>query len=117
MLVMYGPHNRSYLPVDPPDSLAFRCDVDTLGQAIWEYERAFGVTITPHDASAGLDLLEADERPKYFVYASTLASGEREEFLVDIHVERLGEEICPKQDLTFRLLRDDVVQIWTGMVC
>jgi hypothetical protein len=117
MLVMYGPHNRSYSPVDPPDSLAFRCDVDTLGEAIREYEQAFGVNITPYDASAALALLEADERPRYFVYASTLANGEREEILVDIHVERHGEEICPKQDLTFRLLRGDVVQIWTGMVC
>jgi hypothetical protein len=31
--------------------------------------------------------------------------------VIDLHVFRGGEEICPKQDLSFALLPDDVIGI------
>ena len=117
MPVIHGPNNRWHGPPDGAPDLAFRCACETLGEAINAYERAFCVSITPYDGINPPVSPEADAGPKYFVYSDAPLGEEPDEILVDIHVERNGEEICPKQDLAFRLQPDDVVQIWTGMVC
>lgn len=68
----------------------------TLGQLLDELERTTG------------EYVIADDPPKYFRYYQ---SRESQDFtLVDIHVERAGIEICPKQDLMFALLPDDIVE-------
>lgn len=70
----------------------------TLGEAVAMAAGRFGVRIVPHD------------RPKWFrVYGVPDMEGEYR--LVDIHVYRDGQGICPKQDLGFRLLESDIVEI------
>ncbi len=69
---------------------------ETLGELLEQVFEILGIRIIPADP------------PKYFKYFS---KGEAEKFvLVDIHVERDGIEICPKQDLGFPLLAADIVE-------
>ena len=70
----------------------------TLGEAVATAAEYFGVRIVPHDP------------PKWFrVYES---SGDTTHYkLVDIHIHRNGQEICPKQDLAYPLMESDVVTI------
>lgn len=67
----------------------------TLGELLRELERSTGARVVPHDP------------PKYFRYYASPDAVEYE--LVDIHVERNGECLCPKQDLGFSLLLNDKV--------
>jgi len=69
---------------------------ETLGALLEQVFDSLGVRIIPADP------------PKHFKYFS---KGEVENFvLVDIHIERDGIEICPKQDLRFPLLASDIVE-------
>jgi hypothetical protein len=69
----------------------------TLGEAVEAAAKFFGVHIVPHDP------------PKWFrIYGIPELS---EYKLVDIHVHRGKENICPKQDLLFPLEETDVVGI------
>ena len=70
----------------------------TLGEAVAIAAGHFGVRIVPHDP------------PKWFrVYG---IPGDGSGFtLVDVHIDREGCEICPKQDLGFPLLESDIVGI------
>ena len=70
----------------------------TLGEAVTVAADYFGVRIVPHDP------------PKWFrVYGSPDSTAEYK--LVDIHIHRDKQEICPQQDLSFPLLESDVVSI------
>jgi hypothetical protein len=70
----------------------------TLGAAVAVAANYFGVRIVPHDP------------PKWFrVYGSPDCRAEY--MLVDIHVYRDKQTICPKQDLSFPLLESDIVGI------
>jgi len=69
---------------------------NTLGEILIDLENKTGIYIVPHDT------------PKYFKYFQNRQSSDF--MLVDIHIRRQGEEICPKQDLMFPLLSDDVVE-------
>jgi hypothetical protein len=67
----------------------------TLGELLEELERNTGAWVIP------------DAPPKYFRYFASRQATEYE--LVDIHVEREGQSICAKQDLSFALLPSDKV--------
>lgn len=66
-----------------------------LGEFLGNIERITGAYIVPA------------EPPKYFRYYQSRYA--KEHVLVDIHVERNGEWICPRQDLSFPLLPTDVL--------
>lgn len=68
----------------------------TLGQLLSELEKATGARVVPDP-----------ESPKFFLYYRHPDSDDCE--LVDIHVLREGQELCPKQDLGFALLPGDKV--------
>ncbi|MDP1980209.1 hypothetical protein [Undibacterium sp.] len=68
---------------------------NTLGELLIDLESKTGICVIPHDA------------PKYFRYFETRQSFDF--VLVDIHIVRGDEVICPKQDLNFLLLPTDKV--------
>jgi len=119
MIAMYGPswprrvdrraERGHYEPHDEPP---FLVDAQTLGDALSAYEERFSVDIKPYDGSIDHFPLEAGTPPKYFFYVQ--ADGDQ--FVVDIHVTRGNEELCPKQDLVFALLADDLIEIG-GLIC
>jgi hypothetical protein len=91
-----GPQNL-YDPNGTGEPL--QSEARTLGEAIKDYEVAYRVSVRPAPASEGSE-------PKYFLILE--ADGITSD-VVDIHVVRNDEEICPKQDLAFALLPDDEV--------
>lgn len=101
-----GPHNSELTHADgnwvratpPLESPAI-----TLGEALDHYAAAFNVLIRPCVAP-----LPGESEIKYFEIAD--AGGETES-IVDIHIVRDAFEICPKQDLFFPLLQNDLVEI------
>ncbi len=70
----------------------------SLGEALGEASRILGVSFEPHDP------------PKWFRTYGIPDLGDGY-MLVDIHIERDGAEICPKQDLSFQIIESDVVYI------
>ena len=68
----------------------------SLGELLIDLENKTGIYIIPHDA------------PKYFKYFQNRQS--KNFILVDIHIRRNDVEICPKQDLMFPLVPDDIVE-------
>lgn len=69
---------------------------ETLGALLKQASKVLGVRIVPADP------------PKYFKYFQQADCGDY--VLVDIHIERDGVEICPKQDLSFPLHASDIVE-------
>ncbi len=96
-----------YKPFDEP---GFQTNTLQLDKAVEEYKLEFGVEIIPYDGSS--EGVELGDPPRYFFYI-TPDSGRK---LVDIHVERSGTEICPKQDLEFLLQDGDIVSIG-ALIC
>ncbi len=84
-----------------------RTTAKTLADALDAYSKEFGVSILPYDGSLPEIPFVAEESPRYFFHRKTHG----ECFLVDIHVERGSEDICPKQDLAFLLRPGDRVRI------
>jgi len=76
----------------------------TLGEAVAAAEKYFSVRIVPHDA------------PKWFRVYGQPGFNAEQYLLGDIHVRRGGQDICPKQDLSFSLQESDGVSIGT-LVC
>ena len=75
-----------------------RIEAKTLGEAIHAAEQILHLEIIPHDP------------PKWFRVRGLL--DQKESYgLVDIHILRGTENICPKQDLDFPLLDSDIVAI------
>lgn len=119
MIAMYGPswprrvdrraERGNYEPHDEPP---FLVDARTLGDALSAYGAHFSVDIKPYDGTLEFFPLEAGMPPKYFFYVH--ANGDQS--VVDIHVIRGNEELCPKQDLVFALLADDLVEIG-ALIC
>lgn len=108
MPTISGPHNSmstfadgTLVRVDPPLNSA----ATTLGVALGEYGRKFNVLVRPcHEPLPGQTEVKYFEiqRPDGVV-----------EWVVDVHVIRESEEICPKQDLAFRLQPNDQVEMGT----
>ena len=95
---------RLFHPLEEPADSALRSpggqriEATTLGAAVAVASQLLSIRIVPHDP------------PKWFrVYGSPDCTAEYK--LVDIHVYRGREMICPKQDLSFRLLESDLVSI------
>ena len=95
---------RLFHPFEEPADSALRSPAGqriegtTLGEAITAASQLLSVQIVPHDP------------PKWF-RVSGLPDFDGHPMLVDIHVLRGGEEICPKQDLSFPLFDTDIVKI------
>jgi hypothetical protein len=75
-----------------------RIEATTLGEAVAAADEIFQTRIVPHDP------------PKWFRVYGIPDFGEQF-ILVDIHVMRGAEDLCPRQDLAFPLLDSDIVRI------
>ena len=90
----------------------------TLGDILSAYRAKYGSTFTPYDGSDPNYAFANDEPKKYFWF-----TGERWHHLqdktrvIDIHIIRHKKMICPKQDLSFKILADDLVQIDVPVAC
>ena len=99
MPIFYTPGQPRYEMPDLKEIVenpGYASQARTLGELLIEFEECMGTRIEPHDP------------PKYFRYFDV---GSLSNFiLVDIHITRSGTEICPKQDLSFLLEPNDVVE-------
>lgn len=99
-----GPvHEPSPFAAHPPPA-PLRLRAATLGDALDAYEEAYGAEIFAADGHGG----------RYFV-CQDLDSGD--EYLVDVHVLREGEELCPRQDRGFALRPGDRVLLMGLLAC
>lgn len=108
MPLIFGPNNSRYAYTGSPCphiDLAFESTAETLGAAIRDYEVHFDVSIIPY--SKRLDPNDADVA-KYFVCTQNKTETQT---LVDIHIFRGEEEICPKQNIGFKLFPNDIVEL------
>jgi len=113
MAAIYGP---SCPPQSPPQGRVgiqllqrepLLVDAQTLADALAAYTHQYGVRFRPYDGSDPRVPFEYGEPPKYFCYERPDGSS----FLVDIHIQRGSEDICPKQDLSIGLESTDQVHI------
>jgi hypothetical protein len=74
----------------------------TLGEVLENLFRRYAIRIIPN------------ESPQYFKYTGGRFGDDV--LLVDIHVERDGEELCPRQDLTFPIQVQDIIRAG-GLAC
>ena len=95
-------------PYEPRDEPPFVAQGLTLREALTEYEQKFKVQIWPYDGAYPAIPFVVGNEPRYFYYRSIDSNVIS---LVDIHVTRNGDVICPKQDLNFVLLPSDFVDI------
>jgi len=95
------------------ESSPLRAIAATLGDALAVYQKHFGVAICPYDGSAADYPIPEDEIPKYFWYRSSDSADQ----VLDIHIRRGTELICPKQDLGFLLIDGDSVEIGVARAC
>lgn len=106
MIQIFGPCNPrvTFGPklIRQPEN-PFYAAVENLGDALRAYEIKFKVVIEPC-----LTLLPGQSEYKYFNVKSQLP---KQSGLVDIHVFRDNEEICPRQDLGFPLKDGDVLEM------
>lgn len=107
MIQVFGPCNprRVYAGADlrlQPE-VPFVTEASSLGEAIADYARHFTLTITPCR-----ELLPGARELKYFDVSGAPPRFPR---MVDIHVEREGRTLCPKQDLAFALRPGDVIEM------
>lgn len=107
MIRIFGPCNPRIAFSGPnlqrqPES-PFCTSAKNLGDALKAYEARFEVSIEPCRAP-----LPGQSEHKYF---NVMSSVPKQSGLVDIHILRDGEEICPRQDLGFSLNEGDVVEM------
>jgi hypothetical protein len=118
MVTIIGPMTLRSVPValnsaaDSPEIHLLRpepwtADAATLGEALAAYEREFHVRFRPYDGSLPEIRFEPGAPPKFFF----LDEADGNSMLMDIHIQRGREEICPKQDLNFPLLDGDEIRI------
>jgi hypothetical protein len=106
MPLLFGPKNSRYTYTGTPcphNDLALKSDATTLGEAIRDYEERFNVSIR-----ACVEPLAGESKVKYFVFTDLESQVTQ---YVDIHVFRGELELCPKQDSTFMLESDDLVEM------
>jgi hypothetical protein len=113
MVSIHGPSNRTKrTPSGREGIFLLKCDplvvdADTLGSAIAAYSRQYAVRFRPYDGSDPQIPFGPGELPKYFFYEQFDGSCR----LVDIHIKRGTESICPRQDLSVSLRQGDEVHI------
>ena len=91
---------------------------ETLGDVLSAYSDKYGSTFSVYDGSDPDFPIAHDEVAKYFWFNGVTLPGT--DFVrrpVDIHVIRDRRHICPKQDLSFRLLPTDVIEIEVRYGC
>jgi hypothetical protein len=98
---------------EPRDEPPFFSDGKTLQAVIDDYSFRFNVEIKPYDGVIDAVPLSPCEAPKYFYYKVRNTS---HEILVDIHIYRNNEEICPKQNLSFPVFSTDTI-IFGELIC
>ncbi len=108
MPLVCGPKNsrmtRTGTPC-PHTDLAFQTEHLCLLTAIKEYEKAFNVSISRH-------VDEADSAVKYGdKYYKHIDNDTGYSQLVDLHIIREGDVICPKQNLGVQLQPNDIVEL------
>jgi hypothetical protein len=106
MPLLFGPKNSRYTYTGTPcphNDLAFASDAKTLSDAIQQYEEHFKVVIQPCT-----EPLPGETDVKYFSIRDIDSADFK---LVDIHIIRGAEIICPKQDVTFGLIDSDLVEM------
>lgn len=106
MPLLFGPKNSRYTYTGTPcphSDLALKSGAKTLGEAIRDYEDRFNVRVRPCE-----EPLPGQSEVKYFVVSEV--EGDLSHY-VDIHVFRGDRQICPKQDLSFILQVDDLVEM------
>jgi hypothetical protein len=118
LIKISGPSNEPiyiYIPAIKDLSSAkfednfFYCEARTLGEALEAYCAKFDSEIQPYDGSVSNLPLEEGEK-KYFFYLDP--NSRFQKLLVDIHVIRDETiDICPKQNLDFKLESGDKVSI------
>jgi len=112
MIAIYGPscplavvpkgNTDIYFPAVEP----VRVQARTLAESLAAYTRELGVQFRPYDGSSAWAPLDRGQPAKYFWYET--ASGGSS--VVDIHIRRGEQSLCPKQDLSFPLQPgDDIV--------
>lgn len=125
-VTIYGPHNTQGMSTEielsngePRFSIVdhpFIVDVETLEQAFFAYGDWYRIEVdgekrrslfAPAPGRPSHDSWQEGEEPRYFVFE---LSAEFSTY-VDAHVIRGEEEICPKQDVSFRLMDGDIVSI------
>ena len=113
MVEIYGPECPLKIPKKPGSGIVIksqeplRTNANTLAEALDAYAKEFRVRFRPYDGSLIEVPFGRDEPHKYFFHEK--ADGDC--FLVDVHIERGSEEICPKQDLGVILRPGDRVRI------
>jgi hypothetical protein len=104
MIAIYGPSCRpAVVPKGNTDLIVpalepVRVQAQTLAEALAAYAREFGVEFRPYDGSSAWAPMERGMPAKYFWYDTQDDSS-----VVDIHIRRGEQSICPKQDLSFPL--------------
>ena len=120
MIQVFGPENRQrYLSAKsdgsgfiPTEGRPLLADAATLNEAIRAYENEHSVSIEPYDGSLEAIPFSESEEPKYFFYRRSASEWP----VVDIHIFRSGQEICPKQNLSFELF-DGATVVIGELVC
>ena len=87
---------------------SFEIQPTNLGNALEQYATRFSLIIQPYDGLNDQVPLPENEESKYFYYQDKKTAHGK---IVDIHIQRNGTEICPKQNLKFQLEAGDVIII------
>jgi hypothetical protein len=117
MIEIRGPDNIKRIIMDGHDAgkasavNEFKTDAKTLKEALDSYCSYFNSKYRLYNGDIEeLPIKKGEE--KYFYYASNNPKSKIiDEVLVDIHVIRESEEICPKQNLDFELVSGDLITI------
>jgi hypothetical protein len=113
MVAIFGPSCPSKVTPKAGTEIVFptleplMVDAKTLAEALAAYGHQYGVRFRAYDGSDPAVPFEDDEPAKYFFYEKADGTS----YLVDIHIERGKEEICPRQDLSVWLEPSDRVNI------
>src|SRR5687767_7977164 len=100
MVSIHGPSCRTIAVPEGHADLLFpaldplRVQAKTLGEALAAYTREFGVLFRPYDGSLPSVPFTPGDPAKYFWHET---ADDSLSMLVDIHIQRDHEEICPKQ--------------------
>ena len=110
---------------DSPCRACVRIEATSLRDALAAAEKHFHVTFQPHDEQKWFRVHYPPQHPYHEMYARRSAhfpdlydtgDSKQQYRLVDIHIRRNEEWLCPKQDLEFPLLPRDTVH-FMQLIC
>ena len=108
MPLVCGPKNSRMTYTGTPcphTDLAFHTEHLSLLAAIKEYEKVFNVLIIRHVDEADSEVKYGD---KYFKHIDNDTGYSQ---LVDLHIIREADVICPKQNLDVQLQSNDIIEL------